>query len=179
VGHLDLSSELTVPYPFLNLWRLKIEADTYSVRHAGPFLSGRIRAVRDFGESVSRKVVFVQHVSCIECESTVYLTPIDFEAAKDARPYEFTYSEKHDSFDATLEYSLPGMGHTVDATVETRLIPPSAGGPHLLQHFHMLEKGTPDEWWTFTCKQYRCDYTLDKKSASPGFLLLWADARKL
>ncbi len=179
VGHLDLSTELVAPYPFLSLWRIKIEGDSYSARHAGPFLNGKIHAVREFGDRMGRHVVFVRHLSCIECEATVYLTPIDFDADTDARPYEFTYSEKHDSFSATLEYALPGMGHTVDATVETRLLPPSVAGPHLLQFFHMLEQGNPDEWWAFTCKQYRCDYKLEKASASPEFLRLWALARKL
>jgi len=179
VNHMDVTPTVTSPYPFLNLWRLRIDGDSYSVRHAGAFLNGRIRAVRPFGEQTGRQVVFVQHVSCMECEPTVYITPIDFEAEGDAKPYEFTYSERHDSFDATLEYELPGMGHTVDATVETRLLPPSSGGPHLLQFFHMLEKDQSDEWWTFTCRAYRCDYTLEKKTTTAEFLRLWGKGRKL
>ena len=121
----------------------------------------------------------MQHVSSIECEPTTYITPIDFEAEGDAKPYEFTCADKHDSFDATLEYALPGMGHSVDASVETRLLPPSSDGPHVLQFFHMLEKDQADEWWTFTCKGYPRDYTLEKSAASPAFLHLWGQARKL
>jgi hypothetical protein len=176
VEHFDLSSE---SYPFLSLWRIRFNGDSYSLRYAGPFLEGRILAVRPFAGSARRSIVFVQHLSCFECEPTVYVTPMDFEADNDARPYEFTYSEKHDSFDPTLEYQLPAMGHTVDAKVETRLLPPSTDGPHVLQHFHMLEPGRPDEWWTFTCKGYRCDYKLHKGSATSDFLRVWGQAKKL
>jgi len=176
VEHFDLSE---VSYPFLSLWRIRFKGDAYSLRYAGPFLDGRILAVRAFGESADRSIVFVQHLSCFECEPTVYVTPMDFEAENDARPYEFTYTEKHDSFDPTIEYELPGMGHTVDAKVETRLLPPSTDGPHLLQHFHMLEPGRPDEWWTFTCKAYRCDYKLHKGSATSEFLRLWEQGKRL
>jgi hypothetical protein len=176
VEHVDLSSE---SYPFLSLWRLRFKGNSYSLRYAGPFLNGRILAIHPFGESTATNVVFVQHLSCFECEPTVYVTPMDFDADGDARPYEFTYSEKHDSFDPTLEYELPGMGHTVDADVETRLLPASTTGPHLLQHFHMLDSGRPDEWWTFTCKSYRCDYKLHKGKAPTEFLHLWTEAQKL
>ena len=177
VNHVDVGTG-EVPYPFLNLWRLQIQGDSYSVRHAGAFLKGRVRSIRPFGDRSGRPVVFVEHVSCLECEPTVYITPIDFEAEGDAKPYEFTYSKKHDEFDATVEYELPGMGHTVDAKVETRLLPPSPDGPHLLQHFHMLEKGQSDEWWAFTCKAYRCDYVLEK-IPTPELLRLWNEGRRL
>jgi hypothetical protein len=176
VEHFDLSA---VSYPFQSLWRVRFNGDSYSLRYAGPFLEGRILAIRAFAGSANRSIVFVQHLSCFECEPTVYVTPMDFDAEKDARPYEFTYSEKHDSFDPTLEYELPGVGHTVDANVETRLLPPSTEGPHLLQHFHMLEPGRPDEWWIFTCKAYRCDYKLDKGSATSEFLRLWEQGKRL
>ena len=175
VGYVDVSPEYR--YPYLSLWRLKFEQSTYKAYYAGPFLNGRLHAVVPFGTKSKNKVVFVNHASCIECEPLVYLTPIDFDAGDDARPYEFTYNEKHEGFVPTIEYDLPGMGHTVDAKVETRILPPSAAGPHLLQFFDM-EEG-PDEWWAFTCKGYKCDFQLYKQTAPDKFKTLWEKAKRL
>jgi hypothetical protein len=49
---------------------------------------------------------------------------------------------------------------------------PSNTGPQLLQFFDM-EEG-PDEWWAFTCKDYKCDYQLYKNTAPDNFKKLWA-----
>ncbi len=178
VGHVDLSKD-PAPYPFLSLWRIRFARGSYTAVYAGPFLNGRVHAVEPFGELSGRSVVFVRHQSCLECEPTVYLTPMDFDAPGDAKPYEFTYADDHAAFDATLEYSLPGMGHTVDASVETRILPASAEGPHLLQHFRPLDGEGPDEWWTFTCKSYKCDYTEAKGAAPKEFKARWATAPRL
>ncbi len=179
VGHIDVSEDKDAPYPYLSLWRLRFNNGTYKAIYAGPFLNGNFHDVRAFGTNPKRKTVFVKHVSCIECEPIVYLTAIDFDAANDARPFEFTYSEKHQGFSPTIEYELPGMGHTVEAKVETRLLPPSGKGPHLLQFFDMEEGEGPDEWWAFTCKNYRCDYQIYTTRPSSEFLKLWQSAKPL
>ena len=169
IGYIDISTEWK--YPYLSLWRLKLEKGIYKAYYAGPFLNGTLYDVRPFGSKSKNKTVFVKHASCIECEPIIYLTAIDFEAGVDARAYEFTYDDKREGFGPTIEYKLPGMGHTVDAKVETRTLPPSDAGPHLLQFFDMAEG--PAEWWVFTCKNYKCDYQLYKKQPPDNFKKLW------
>lgn len=184
VAHYDISQDPQVTgggYPFLSLWRLRFTDNGYVAPHAGGFLNGKIHEIRSFGTKERSKVLFVRHVNCIECEPTVYLTPIDFDGnPSDVRAFEFTYADAHDGFDPTIEYVLPGMGHTVDAKVETRTLPPSTSGPHLLQSFKM-EKGEthPDEWWIFTCREYRCDYQMHTGKPPPDFQKLWNRARRL
>ncbi len=184
VSHYDIHKEPQDPgdgYPFLALWRLRFTNDSYTARHAGGFLNGKIHDVRLFGSEKLRKIVFVEHVNCIECEPTTYLTAVDFDAeAVDAKAFEFTYAESHDAFEATIEYELPGMGHTIDAKVETRTLPPSVNGPHLLQSFVMEEgENRPNEWWAFTCQNFRCDYQMHTGKPSPEFRKLWNKARRL
>jgi len=173
VGYIDVSKG-EIKYPYLSLWRLKFQQGLYKAYYAGPFLNGTFHAIRSFGNKSKNKTVFVKHASCIECEPTIYLTAIDFDAD---RAYEFTYNEKHEGFYPTIEYELPGMGHTVDAKVETRILLPSDKGPHLLQFFDM--KQGPNEWWVFTCKDYRCDYQLYKNTPPDDFKKLWDKARRL
>jgi hypothetical protein len=146
VEYIVLNDDKVAPYPFLSLWRIHFDGDSYRTTYAGGFLNGRIHAVRVFGEQSTRRMVFVEHVSCLECEPTTYLTAIDF-VAPTANPFEFSSAEGHGDYGMTIEYALPGMGHTVDAAVETRILPPSSSGPHLLQSFRMEGGKVPDEWW--------------------------------
>lgn len=176
VGYIDVSKDES-KYPYLSLWRLKLEQEQYKAYYAGPFLNGTFHAIRPFGNKPKSKTIFVKHASCVECEPTIYLTAIDFDTGTDVRAYDFTYNEKHEGFDPTIEYELPGMGHTVEAKVETRILPPSATGPHLLQFFDM-EEG-PDEWWAFTCNDYRCDYQLYKNTPPDNFKKLWDMGKRL
>jgi hypothetical protein len=175
IGYIDVSRDQS-KYPYLSLWRLKLEQGLYKPYYAGPFLNGTIHDIRPFAKS-KNKSIFVKHASCIECEPTIYLTALDFTAASDVRAYEFTYNIKHEGFNPTIEYELPGMGHTVDAKVETRILPPSNSGPHLLQFFEMAEG--PNEWWAFTCKDYKCDYELYTKVAPDNFKKQWDKAKRL
>jgi len=185
VGHYDINQDPQVPvadgYPFLSLWRLRFTADGYDAPHASGFLNGAIHDVRPFGTNTQRKIVFVKHVNCIACEPTTYLTAIDFDAeVADAKAFEFSYAKAHDGFDSTIEYALPGHGHTIDAKVETRSLPASAKGPHLLQSFTMEQgENRPDEWWTFTCKDFRCDYQMYAGQPPADFKKLWDKGRKL
>src|SRR5439155_23711767 len=90
------------------------------------------------------------------------------------------YAKAHDGFDSTIEYALTGQGHTIDAKVETRSLPASAKGPHLLQSFTMEQgENRPDEWWTFTCKDFRCDYQMYAGQPPADFKKLWDKGRKL
>jgi hypothetical protein len=176
VGYMDISKD-ELKYPYLSLWRLKYEKGKYKAYYAGPFLNGTFHAIQPFGEKSKNKTVFVKHASCIECEPILYLTALDFDAGDDARAYEFTYNEKHEGFRPRIEYELPGMGHTVEAKVETRILSPSVKGPHLLQYFDMEEQ--PDEWWAFTCLNYRCDYKMYLNKPPDDFKKLWEKAKRL
>jgi hypothetical protein len=176
IGYINVSKGQS-RYPYLSLWRLKLEQGLYKPYYAGPFLNGTFHAIRPFASNSKNKTIFVKHASCIECEPTIFLTALDFSASSDVRAYEFTYSEKHEGFNPTIEYELPGMGHTVDAKVETRILPSSDAGPHLLQFFDM-EEGS-DEWWAFTCKDYHCDFQLYKNTAPDSFKKLWDRANRL
>lgn len=182
VIHYDIHADQQVPdngYPFLSLWRLRFtSSNTYEAPYAGGFLNGSIHTIRNFGVSTKEQVLFVKHFSCIECEPTIYLTAIDFTTG--AVPFQFTYSTNHSEFAPTIEYELPGMGHTVDAKVETRTLPPSLGGPHLLQSFKMgKEEKRPSEWWAFTCKDHRCDYEMHLDKAPASFRELWHKGKRL
>jgi len=184
VGHYDIHQDPAVEapgYPFLSLWRLRFTGDGYEAPHAGGFLNGTFHDSRPFGTDGKRRVVFVKHPSCVECEPNVYLSALDFDGRKeDVTAFEFTYATAHDGFGTTIEYALPGHGHSVDASVETRSVPASQQGPHLLQSFKMEEgQGQPDEWWAFTCVGYRCDYQMHTGEPPAEFLKLWNKAKKL
>jgi hypothetical protein len=179
VGYIDISKG-DIKYPYLSLWRLKLENGVYRAIYAGPFLDGTLYAIRNFGDNLKHKAVFIKYVSCIECEPWVYLIAIDFDTDKDAHPYEFTYDvNKHEEFDPSIEYELPGMGHSVDAKVETRVLPASLEGPHLLQFYKMEEGEDPNESWAFTCKNYKCDFQLYKGKMPSKFEKLWSKATPL
>jgi hypothetical protein len=178
IGYIDISKDKHFQYPYLSLWLLKFIDNRYKATYAGPFLSGTIHAIRQFGQDAKNNMVFVQHLSCIECHPWVYLTIIDFSKQPEGAFFEFTYSETHSNFKPTIEYELPGMGHSVDAKVESRVPnPPNVEGPHLIQNFK-LEDGT-EEWWEFTCKGYKCDYNFSKGYAPEKLYKLWKGADKL
>jgi hypothetical protein len=143
--------------PYTAFWLLHRAGPRYAVTHFGIFLAGRVHAVASFGPDRTRKVVFVRHVSCTECHPWVYLTAAGFDGRGGGSFFEFTYSKDHAGWAPQIEYELPGMGHSTDAAVETR-IPraASSGAPHLIQHFALHEGGS--EWWIFRCRSRRCDY---------------------
>ena len=158
---------------------MKKDGKTYRAVHVGPFLEGRLHVIKSFGPFRKDKTVFVKFSSCTECEPIVYLLAVNFGASKDGSPFEFTYSEDHKSWSPTIEYELPGMGHTVDADVETR-IPPSDGslGPHLIQKFTMKKDGTT-EWWFFTCRGLKCDYKMTTGKLPELYKSHWDKGEKL
>jgi hypothetical protein len=128
-----------------------------------------------FGQVDKRQIVFVRHSSCTECHPWVYLTAVDFFRPNGAA-FEFTYDEDHKSFKYDIEYVLPGMGHSVDAKVETRALPATPGGPHLMQEFR-LDNGKT-EWWVFRCANLKCDYEMHDELPSK-YRASWRSGRKL
>ena len=100
----------------------------------------------------------------------------DFLPRPNGAAFEFTYDGDHQTFKPRIEYVLPGMGHSVDAKVETRALPATAAGPHLMQQFR-LEDGKA-EWWVFRCEKFKCDYEMYDEL--PGkYRQTWQRGRKL
>jgi len=158
VEYIDLVGDAKVKDPYLSLWHLRYDGSVYRPTYAGPFLVGSIHAQMAFGQPGNRDVVFIRHSSCTECDPWVYLTVVDFFPRPSGAAFEFTYDEDHKTFKYDIEYVLPGMGHSVDAKVETRVLAATTAGPHLMQQFRLDDGKT--EWWVFRCEQFKCDYEM-------------------
>ncbi len=173
VGYAEISK--TYEYPYLSLWELKYAGGRYKATYAGSYLDGTVHAITDFGEDRGKKAVFVRHSSCIECDPNIFLTPIEFSGGEHV--YEFNYSGKPDDFDTFIQYSFPNEGLTENTKVETRLLPPSKNGPHLLQLFD--KQGGAKKWWAFTCKDYKCSYETYDVTLPKHLQMLWKNAKRL
>ncbi len=158
VEYVDLIGDANVKDPYLSLWHLRFDGTVYRPTYAGPFLVGSLHAEMAFGPADNSKKVFIRHSSCTECHPWVYLTVVDFFRRPNGAAFEFTYAKDHKSFKYEIEYVLPGMGHSVDAKVETRALAATSQGPHLMQQFR-LDKGKT-EWWVFRCQDLKCDYEM-------------------
>jgi len=160
--------------PYLSLWHLKFDGSVYRATYAGHFLVGEVHAAAPFGQVGKPAMIFIRHQSCTECHASTYLTVVDF-FRDDA--FQFSYDESHQNFAHRIEYSLAGQGHTVEAVVETRVLPASAEGPHLMQRF--LLEDYKVEWWVFRCVDLKCDYELHVGELPDQYRKAWAAARKL
>jgi len=176
--HVDISTDEHFHYPYLSLWRVGFKDGRVDAQFGGSFLAGEIHAIRPFGHEGKTNKVFVKHLSCIECEPWVYLTIVDF-SRETAGPVNFTYAEDHKDYGDTIEYELPGMGHSVDAKVETR-IPKSDTGQFadLIQTFRYTEE-KKTEWWVFSCNNGQCDYHMFTGALPQKYRSAWASADKL
>jgi hypothetical protein len=152
--------------------------DTYNVTAAAWFLEGSLHAVRPFGPTGSEKP-FLRFLSCTECHPWVYLTILDPYVPPVGEAFVFSYKGgASDSWGPEIEFELPGMGHSIEAKVETRLPErPAVAGPHLLQHFAV--EGGEDEWWVFTCKDHQCSPQVFKGKPPQAFLVTWKKAKRL
>ena len=178
VGQVDISKDKYFKYPYLSLWLLEFKGNKYKATYAGPFLAGQLHAIEPFGPFNGKRMAFVWHLSCIQCEPWVYLTVVDFSKLPDGAFFEFTYSKDHSGFGHTIEYGLPGMGHSVDAVVESRITTIlDSNGPHLIQKFKLLEGKY--EWWVFTCKDYKCDYEMYLDNLPKKYIKIWENAERL
>jgi hypothetical protein len=177
VTHVNISTGQYFHYPYLSLWRVGFKDGRVDAQFGGSFLAGEIHAIRSFGHEDKTNKVFVKHLSCIECEPWVYLTIIDF-SRETAKPVMFTYAEDHKAYEETIEYELPGMGHSVDAKVETRIPQSDAGHlADLIQAFRYTEENKT-EWWVFFCTNSQCDYRMFN-DLPEEYRSLWASADKL
>jgi hypothetical protein len=149
------------------------------VTSASWFLEGSLHAIADFGPTTWRKV-FLRFASCTECHPWIYLMAFDPFVLPIGAAFDFSYAldETPESWNPEIEYTLPGMGHSIDAEVETRLPErPTPAGPHLLQHFKV--EGGEDEWWSFTCLDHRCRPQVFKGAPPPPLLEEWKKAKHL
>ena len=160
--------------PYLSLWLLKFDGTVYRTTYAGHFLAGAVHAEAPFGQDGSHRMIFIRHQSCTECHASTYLTVVDF--FRDAG-FVFSYDEAHSDFTYRIEYALAGKGHTVNAEVETRVLPASPKGPHLMQQFR-LDDGKV-EWWVFRCVDLKCDYEMHLGALPSRYRKAWQAGRKL
>jgi hypothetical protein len=183
--------------PYLSLWsvtwpngKMKIK---FKVAKQGSFLFGQVVEISQFGTSKKNRVVILKHQNCVECEPSSYFTFIDFSAEPKAKSYDFTLADDHKQFGDGLECVTGQLDEDAPITIETRVLPASPNGPHVLQRVtHGISPEPPsepeeprpkpdlDEWWTFTCKGYRCDYRREAaEKPSAEFQKLWDKARGL
>ena len=133
----------------------------------GPYLEGNISAIKTIND---KDALFIKYQSCTECHPWVYMAMILFDLAKknSGIPVHFKYS----SYDPAprLEYALPGLGHSVNGTAETRV---SKVGPFsIIQKFNIYKGDI--EWWGFKCSNILCSSKLVKG----GMPLEFADGWK-
>lgn len=164
--------------PYLAIWLMTLRTARYEVRYAGTYLAGQVHAVTRFGPART-KVLFVRSQNCMECRPGVYLHAVTFPVeGPPAAFFEFTYAGDHSAFDRTIEYSLPGHGHSMDATIETRVpAPERPWTPHLIQLFRL--GGGRSEWWLFRCNGLRCDYERHPDRLPGQHLRAWLRAERL
>jgi hypothetical protein len=177
ITHVDISTDEHFHYPYLSIWRLELKNGQWNAQFAGTFLSGEIHAIRPFGHENSSNKVFVKYLSCIECEPWVYLSVLDF-SQQSARPFKFTYDSDHKEYGEAIEYELPGMGHSVEADVETRVPKDDASASDLIQTFRYREEKKV-EWWVFSCERGQCDYQLFYGALPEKYRRSWTSAHKL
>lgn len=152
--------------------------DRYRVAHAGNFLEGALHAIAAFGPEARERSLFFRQQSCTECEPWVFLFVVDFSADPDGTAFEFTYAVDHQTWDMDIEYRLPGMGHSIEATVDTRITARGGpDGPHLMQLFDLAEGA--DEWWLFRCSDRRCDYEMFENALPAEYVAMWEKALRL
>jgi hypothetical protein len=164
--------------PYLAIWLLKPKVARYESLYAGTYLAGQVHAVTRFGPT-KVKVLFVKSQSCTECHPRALLHAITFpdEGAPVAH-FEFTYAKDHTAFEPGIEYARPGHGHSVDATIETRVpAPEQPATPHLIQLFR--REGGKAEWWLFRCAGLRCDYERHADRLPGQHLRAWLRAERL
>ena len=113
--------------------------------------------------------LFIEHQSCVNCHPWVYMQAIQFNSSENiGTPLHFSYSISKPSWSDSLEYKLPGLGHSVDASVETRIA--KTGPFSFIQKFTFTEEDKI-EWWGFKCENSTCEtamreYSLPKERES-------------
>ncbi len=180
VGYVDISDDKYSKDPYLSLWWLENTQGRYVAVYGGSYLAVQVWAIRPFGPSNKARRVFVRHQNCLPCHPWIFLTILDFSHRPTARPFQFAYDLAHKGFGDTVEYELPGWGHSVDAEVSSRVpAQHAANTPHLIQHFRYRSEDK-HEWLIFTCKGLICDYEMHTQQKIPAkFRKLWESGERL
>lgn len=158
--------------PYTAIWMISRDPDArYTSKYIGTYLVGRVYKMFPFGTEQAWDALFIRHESCTECCSTSYL---DVANSANARHYQFSYDENK-TWGNSMEFYLPGEGHTIDADVEIRI--PSTMqqiAPHLMQYYRV--KDGKDEWWVFNCHEYKCWSETYKRKLPGKYQEAWANA---
>ena len=177
IEYVDLIGDDQVKDPYLSLWILRYDGTRYRPAYVGPFVVGQVWAQMPFGQTRGRTMVFVRHQNCTECHPWVYVSVVDFLRTPNGAMFAFSYAGDHKEFGHTIEYILPGMGHSVDAKVETRVLPPGAAGPHLVQQFRLADGNV--EWWLFRCNDLKCDFEMSSGKLPAKHQSAWQSGKRL
>jgi hypothetical protein len=137
----------------------------------GPYLNGSFQAIKKLDDS---DAMFIRYQSCTECHPWIYMGIIRFDQANQnsGTPIHFKYTNSPVS---RLEHKLPGYGHSMEGTVETRI--PKVGPFSIIQNF-ILENNQV-EWWGFNCSQILCSSKLVKGDLPLEFTDGWETGYKL
>lgn len=161
--------------PYYGLYIIKANGEKTEVSFKGPFLGGSFLKTGFLGGQDRKKTIFIKHQSCTECHPTIYLSAIDFRSDENGMSLLFDYSGKNTHWAPTMEYQLPGMGHSVEADVETRTCKNTSST--LLQKFALKTGKT--EWWSFVCEYSRCKSQILTKEIPKNIQLAWETGSKL
>jgi len=190
VGYVAISR--TFPDPFFAFYFISFKHEQLVIRLNGPYLNGRWHAFAPFGPAPKGKTVFVRYQSCTSCHFGLYLETVNFQMSETGAPFLFgAYrSDKQKqkdirSFRSSIEYTLPGRGHSVDAEVETKIINRShPRNPSIIQKFTILKeeelKPTGEvEWWLFSCQELQCPSNPILGKLPVAYAKLWKQGQKL
>ena len=161
-------------HPYMVIYQFNFPLDNLVTQFYGPFLNGgyhRISKVND------NDTLFIKYDSCMECHPWVYLQAIQFSAEKNIGvPLHFNYSLGEPFWSPKMEYELPGMGHSVGGSVETRIT--RTGSFSIIQKFS-LYKDDKIEWWGFDCKSFRCKTDIRKNDLPKDWGNGWKTGKKI
>lgn len=167
--------------PYSYFWYLKQERDSYTVLSIDHVLKGDIVSTSRM-QGRKNTAFYIRSQSCTECHPWIYLAAFALEESRpELMQWKFSYSNEKKKMDyvSELEYELPGLGHSVEAKVETRVIEQSFGTePRIVQRFYEMDDGG-EEWWDFKCVADKCDSVV-RKGELPGYLrAAWESGKKL
>ena len=161
-------------HPYMVIYQFNFPLDNVVTQFYGPFLNGvyhRINKVND------NDTLFIKYDSCMECHPWVYLQAIQFSAEKNIGvPLHFNYQLGEPYWSPRMEYELPGMGHSVGGTVETRV---TRTGPFSIIQKFSLYKDDKIEWWGFDCKSFRCKTDIRKNDLPKDWGNGWKTGKKI
>tara|TARA_B100001245_G_scaffold222153_1_gene194052 strand:+ start:488 stop:1648 length:1161 start_codon:yes stop_codon:yes gene_type:complete len=162
-------------HPYMVIYQFTFPLDDIFIQFYGPFLNGDYHGINKVN---GNDTLFIKYESCMECHPWVYLQAIQFFSELPASislknigvPLHFNYSFGEPSWSPRMEYELPGMGHSVEGSVETRI---ARTGPFSIIQKFTLSDGPKTEWWGFNCASFRCKTNLRKGDLPKDWIKGW------